>query len=143
MSDRRALQMIERRIMEAEYLLDSTTAHVKRSGCADMKPRTLKRMYRALNAVRGARDRVRALQGSTQWTLFANSNNPEKSRQKQRKTWKHSQSHGWTRDCVEEAERGLLKADRTDDWGSRPGEEDLVPSNQPMSVLRKRLKRKP
>jgi hypothetical protein len=93
------MMLIERRIMEAEYLLDSTTAHVRKKGCQDMSPETLKRMYRALNAIRGARDRVRSAGGIKTWTLFAGAGGPD-SRVKKQKPWKHAVSHGWGRDCL-------------------------------------------
>jgi len=93
------LMMIERRIMEAEYLLDSTTAHVKKKRCLDMSPNTLKRMYKALAAVRAARDRIRSAGGIKTWTLFAGAGGDTGFGIKQ-KPWKHAVSHGWGRDCL-------------------------------------------
>jgi hypothetical protein len=101
----RALAQLERQLMAAEYLLDSTTAHVRRKKCRDMQPIALRRITKALGAVRGARDRIRHLQGFTQWTLFANGVSPKASlrsnprQQRQRKTWSHHAAHGWRKDC--------------------------------------------
>jgi hypothetical protein len=97
----RALAQLERQLMAAEYLLDSTTAHVTRKRCACIQPRALRRLLRALALLRGTRQRVRHLQGFTQWTLFGGSagdpgTNGARGKQK---PWRHRTPHGWPKDC--------------------------------------------
>ncbi len=99
------LTRIERRLVEAEYLLDSTVTHVRRKGCDDIKPRSLARIQKAVNALRGGIVMVRLEAGVRHPTLFAGSANPEgPGRVQRQKSWGSHVAHGWARDCVEEEE---------------------------------------
>ena len=103
------LTRIERRLMEAEYLLDSTNTHVRMKKCDDVRPLALRRYTQALNALRGALDMVRREQGLKHPTLFAGvagrDGLPQTHalktgvRVQTQKTWHGSQAHGWKKDC--------------------------------------------
>ena len=102
------LTRLERRLMEAEYLLDSTNTHVRKTGCDDVKPLSLKRYSRALNAVRSAISLVRNEQGFRHPTLFAGSANPSakniedgQDRGQKQKSWGSHTAHKWGKDCKE------------------------------------------
>ncbi len=99
------LTRIERRLMETEYLLDSTVTHVRNKGCDDIKPRSLARIQKAVNALRGGITMIRLEAGIRHPTLFAGSANPANPRRPQgQKRWGTNRAHGWGRDCEEEDE---------------------------------------
>ena len=112
------LTRIERRLMEAEYLVDSTNTHVRRKGCEDVKPLSLARYSDALNALRSALSLVRNEQGVRHPTLFAGSGNNAKSvaagkdRGQKQKAWGSHTAHGWGKDC--EAEPGEVDVEMAD-----------------------------
>lgn len=96
--------------MAAEYWLDSTNTHVRRKGCDDVKPLSLSRYSKALNAIRSAIALVRNEQGARHPTLFAGSAAPMdtnvppaewKTRKQKQKGWGTSRPHGWKKDCDE------------------------------------------
>lgn len=103
------LLRIERRLMSAEYYLDSTTAHVRNKKCEDIKPRARRRIELGLNALRGALAMVRIQQGARHPTLFAGTANPKSpsndptkgGRGQKQKSWGSSRAHGWSKDCEE------------------------------------------
>lgn len=90
--------------MEAEYLLDSTVVHVRNKGCDDVKPRSLARFQKALNAVRSSIQMIRHEQGAKHPTLFAGRQGTKSSTAfpQKRKAWGTNVPHRWVRDCVEE-----------------------------------------
>lgn len=88
---------IELQLMRAEYLMDSTISHTERSHCDCIRPLALRRLKRALASIRGARDRVRNLQGHKQWTLFAGSST--NAQRGKGKPWAHHTAHKWEKDC--------------------------------------------
>lgn len=88
---------IELHLMDAEYLLDSSIAHCERAHCqVCMGPLMSRRMKKALNAVRGARDLVRNGQGFKTPTLFAGSSTTQRGKGKK---WSHHTPHKWAKDC--------------------------------------------
>ena len=111
------LVRIERRIMEAEYLVDSTNTHVRKKRCGDVKPLSLARYSDALNALRSALSLVRNEQGARHPTLFAGSGNNAKSvaagkdRGQKQKAWGSHTAHRWGKDCVEPGEVDMEMAD--------------------------------
>lgn len=108
---------IERRLMEAEYLLDSTVTHVRRKGCDDVKPRSLARVQKAVNALRGAIVMVRLEQGFRHPTLFAGSANPKGPRIQKQKAWGTNRAHGWARDCEENGSKEVSDEMVTEEMG--------------------------
>ncbi len=96
MKSRDNLLRIERRLMAAEYWLDSTNTHVRRTKCICVRPLALERYSQGLNAIRSAIQLIRAQQGARHPTLFAGS-------AKKGKTWKRKQkawgSNRWMKDC--------------------------------------------
>lgn len=91
------LTMLERRVMEAEYWLDSSIMHVRRKGCRCIGPLMLARLDKATSAIRGARDRVRNAAGVKQWTLFAGAGGD--TQRGRGKNWAHNTAHRWAKDC--------------------------------------------
>lgn len=65
----KGLAAIERDLIEARSARDSTVVHVLVKTCDDVKPRTLRRVQRALARLRVAKERVRRIQGTRQRTL--------------------------------------------------------------------------
>lgn len=96
-----ALARIERKLLAAEYMIDSTNTHVRRKKCDDVKPLALARYSDALNNVRSALQIGRETQGFRSPTLFAGSANPKhKSTQKRKqKAWGSHTAHRWAKDC--------------------------------------------
>lgn len=104
------LLRIERYLLEAEYLLDSTASHVRAKRCDDIKPLALRRVQRAINKVRAARDLTRLAQGARHPTLFAGGADPRSpandplsgrpgARGMKQKRWGTKRPHGWRKDC--------------------------------------------
>ena len=98
---RSRLTEIERRIMEAEYWIDSTNTHVRNKGCDDVRPLALRRYTKALNAIRSAIALLRHEQGARHPTLFAGAANPKHpgTRKQKQKAWGSHTPHGWKKDC--------------------------------------------
>jgi hypothetical protein len=89
--------------MAAEYLIDSTNAHVRKVGCDDVGPFALRRYSDALNAVRGAIARVRNEQRHRHPTLFAGGAEgrhiKDNGRGQRQKAWGSTRPHVWKKDC--------------------------------------------
>ena len=116
------LTRIERRLMEAEYLIDSTNTHVRKKRCGDVKRKALARYSNALNALRGALQMVRLEQGIRHPTLFAGkAGNPRtvaagKDRGQKQKSWGSHVAHKWAKDCEGDPD---LDAERLGAKGAR------------------------
>ncbi len=96
------LLRIERRLMEAEYLIDSTNTHVRRKRCGDVRRKALVRYSNALNAIRSAIQLVRFEQGARHPTLFAGTSgrvNAKVDRHQKQKSWGSNKPHRWAKDC--------------------------------------------
>lgn len=100
-SDLGRITRIERKLMSAEYMLDSTVSHVRQKKCDDIKPLTMKRIQKGLNDLRGGLYMLRLEAGIRHPTLFAGAANPkhESTRKQTQKTWGSHTPHKWRKDC--------------------------------------------
>ncbi len=93
---------IERRIMEAEYRLDSLLAHNRsKEDCDCIRPLAAIHLQKGLNALRGALGMVRVEHGVRHPTLFAGSAGKADSgkRDQKQKAWGSHTPHRWKKDC--------------------------------------------
>lgn len=103
---------IERRLLEAEYMIDSTLAHVRNAKCDDIRPQAMARIQKALNAVRSARALIRNEMGMKQWTLFGSSNpttndtKPWVQPAEGKQYGGHRTPHRWRKDCEDGQRNG-------------------------------------
>jgi len=96
------LLRIERKLMAAEYRLDSLVSHVRNVRCGDVRPKAMRRVQDALNEVRSGIQLVRLEQGFRHPTLFAGNGPPGQpgARGQIQKRWgPHKTPHSWPKDC--------------------------------------------